>query len=372
MVIKKLTCFWKNLGDVYNKTGFVIFTIVHFLIGFIYANSLENLSFINDPKDFYEIASSANSWFSTFGIGHEFIAFLIYPLVKLGISLELLFFTFTIISYKGFLIYIELIGLKSIKGYNKILLLLFFLPTMHIWSASLSKEALILYLMAVILKYATFNKNNIKLVLALVMVFLIRPHMFFIILLALFLGFVLNNNYTKRNKTKIVLISVVFSFFFVFCSFKYYFEIENLSIESIVGYVDYFYSHRIQKQLGGSAINILDTSIFQRIFYLLFMPLPYIYNIKNIFQLCVAIENSLLLISLLGIVFIFFKKKKNNNLSLSLNSYIIGVVSISIVFFASYLYNLGLGNRMRLMFLPYLFFLIVKTIDFNNLIKSKN
>ena len=79
--------------------------LVHFTaMGFAYRDN------IIDATVFYETAKNAQSWFSAFGSGSQFMAFLIYPLVAIGMSKFVLYFLFSAISFQAFLWYFQQMG----------------------------------------------------------------------------------------------------------------------------------------------------------------------------------------------------------------------------------------------------------------------
>jgi hypothetical protein len=126
----------------------------------------------------------------------------------------------------------------------------------------------------------------------------------------------------------------------------------------------------LTENLGNASISISDTTIFTRIFFLIFMPLPLLYNMNNEIQLIASMENILFLIIFI-IALINYLKNGSKFKALVLDQKFTLIASITlIVFFGSYLYNLGMGNRMRIMFLPYLFYFFINTINLKN-IKSK-
>ena len=364
--------FWYKIKDPYLKVGFVIFTITHFLIGSLYAFKLDTLTFINDPKDFFEIALNSQNFFSAFGLGHQFMAFIIYPFVKTGMNIETIFLVFSFISYLGFLNYFELLKIYNLKKYNKLLLLVFLLPTPHIWLASLSKEVIIFYAMSIVLKEVINGKYGIKILISLLFIFLVRPHMSLLIFISILLSFLLGKDLSMKQKIYYLGGVGLMSFLMIYLTSKYFLKIEDINIQTVLEYVYDFYNSRITKKVGGSAIDVKNTSLLERMFFLLFMPLPFLYNITNVFQLCSSLENTVLLVCFF--VFMYsslMKKMKSRKLNLRVKVFLYSNVLITIVFFSSYLYNLGLGNRMRIMFLPYVFYIIIKETDLNSLFNRK-
>ena len=189
--------FYRTINIIKIRIGFVFFTFVHFFISFVFAFFLDDLETINDPKDFYSVALESENWLASFGLGHDFMSFLIYPFVKIGVCIEVLFLLFALISYKAFVLLFDLISIEDISCKTILLLGFFFFPTIHIWTGFLGKEALLLFALVSIL-YKIRNSNySYSLVSLLLLVFLVRPHMFLVVSVALVLTWFFDKNISK-------------------------------------------------------------------------------------------------------------------------------------------------------------------------------
>lgn len=342
-----------------SKVYILILTLEHFIITGIFAFFLEDFTSINDPQRFYKIALKSNSWFSLFGFGNTFMSFLVYPFAKIGISLKVLFFLFSLIGWSGFLNLFKALDYRIQKKIS-FLYFLFLIPSIHLWTSSLSKEPLLLFFISVIInQIKTKNLINYKTLICLVIILFIRPHAFALLSLVLIVIFLLNDgSITLKRKINVLLVSLLAIFVGLYFSIVYFLKIEKFS-------VDYF-KYRIQlfidvnSNSGNAGISLLETNIFERILYLMYMPLPLLYNSENFFQLYISLENLVYVMLTLYIIYqIIFKKNKsicwNNDTIFAL------LTSILMIFlFGSYLYNYGLGNRMRIMFYPTLFFVLIK------------
>jgi len=360
-IIKKTNS--KNL-----KLYFVVVTIMHFMISLAFAFFIDNFN-IPDAIKFYSDAQEESSWLALFNIGSSFISFLIYPFVKLGVSREVLFLVFSTISFKGFLVYFELIGLKRLEKINKFLLLAFLFPSLHLWTGFLGKEPLLFLLMALLIKNISLKKYNLSLVLMFVLIFLIRPHVFFVLVFSLVIVFLFEKNISQKLKRNVILTAVFSVLIFIPVFLFFFLRIETLNFTSLQSYYTSFME--ITANLGRSSVSIESTTIFSRIFYLIFMPLPIVYNIKNELQFVAALENIGYLLFFITII-IFYAKKHLRYRYFGTNQKFALLSSILLILlFSSYLYNLGLGNRMRIMFFPYIFYLLMTIVNFPPTIKIK-
>lgn len=351
------------------KCFLILFTVVHFSFSLGYAFFLDKLTSIHDPIDYYNDALNSESWMSSFGLGREFMSFLVYPFAQLGISIISLFVFFAAISFKGFLIFFDLLKLNNLERRNYWLLLFYLLPSIHFWTGSLGKEAVLIYLMAIILSKVKIVKIDFKLFLVSLLMFCVRPHLFLVIILAVGLLFAFGKELPVKTKFKIgfsilLLIALLVPVFFV-----YFLKIDLFNFSSFVAYFDSFLD--TTKLLGESKIDLIETNVFTRILYLVFMPLPFLYTLKNNMQYIVAIENVFFLILFFSsIVGILKSKTKWNNFSNDIKFSLISILMI-IILFGSYLYNLGLGNRMRAMFLPYLIYFFISVINSKPIVLNK-
>jgi hypothetical protein len=345
-----------------NRVFLVCFGALHLLVSFVFGLSLDRLPSILDPHDFFNAALSADSWFQLFDFGHGFLSFFIYPLVHAKVSLIVLFLVFSTISFKGFLIYFEMIKLDSIQKRSYPLLVFFMLPSIHVWTGMLGKEALLFLWMALLLKKISDRTYDWKMIVLFLLIFFLRPHVFFVLLVVLFV-LVLRDDKNSRQLKVFVIWTTAFSFLVLLpLGALFFIDLDSFSLNSLLAYKDYFINYTAS--LGGNtAISLKETTFFSRILYLLFMPLPFLSSIKSPIQWISVVENSYYLVAFIG-VFVYLLRKRFSFKMLDREvQFALVSGSFLLLLFASYLYNLGLGNRMRLMFLPYFFFAAFRILD---------
>jgi hypothetical protein len=300
------------------------------------------------------------------------MSFLIYPFVQLGVTIEVLFLVFATISFKGFLLYFKMLELKSITKHNWFVLLLFLMPSLHFWTGFLGKEALLFFLMAYILKNVKAKSFNFPFFLAFLIIFFIRPHVFFIVAFGFLIVLLLEKEISKKTKRYLILIPSIIIIALIPIFLKYFLKIDTIDIAGIKEYLSSFLNYT-QTNTGNSPISLIDTNLFSRILILLFMPLPYIYAIKNSFQWGIALENVyFLLIFVYSMYCLAVNRIKMNIIRMDIKFALITSVLL-VVLFGSYIYNLGLASRMRVMFLPYLLYVLIIAFNSvkNNLLLKK-
>ncbi len=355
--------FLKNIDKKLYKWFVIVLTIIHFMSSFIFGFFLDKFKTANDPQRYFGNAINSDSWFNCFGMGGDFVSFLVYPFAKIGITIETMFLVFALISYFGFIIYLKLFELNKIRNKIIYLFLLFFLiPSVHLWTGFVGKDALVFFLMAIFLQFIHKNKYNYLFFIILALIFVTRPHVFLIILFSLAILMLLKKEISLKTKFKYGLISLPV---IIFCSIIFilvYVKIDSLSYESFVSSYNDFIQYSELGKDSTTYLSLSDTNIFTRMFYLLLMPLPIVYEIKNLFVLVSSFENIYYLIVFVFVIYVFMKNRKNITLTFDTKFAILTSI-ILIIVFSSYLFNLGWGNRLRVMFYPYLFYSFIKIIE---------
>jgi hypothetical protein len=309
-----------------------------------------------DPLVFYKTALTAESWISLFGLGSTFMAFLIYPLIKAGVSLFVLFFLFASISYQAFLWYFNQMAScysNTVTIYGIPLVQFFFLlPSFHYWSSFLGKDALVFF----ILTYLLFEiKNRIKLnflqILVLFVFLLLRPHFCFVVFIAGFIYYFTENNIGSKIRIKLLLgvLAIIGVLFPVVMQFL---NITNFSSNTLQAKWIGLSAYATQSSSG---INLMESSYLDRLWLLMFRPLYY--DAVTFYQYVISIENSfVLLFFIIGVIYIFLKGKEIRITGDVKFALLTG--SLLFLMIASYIYNLGLASRMRLSFLPLFFYVV--------------
>ena len=105
---------------------------------------------------------------------------------------------------------------------------------------------------------------------------------------------------------------------------------------------------------GMTSIPINESNYFERMIMLLFRPL--FYDSINIRTFLISFENLFFIV----LIFSFLTKSKKNTKNFIIsNTYVLIVIISCVVFYSFYMYNMGLANRMKTMFMPYLLYLLI-------------
>lgn len=321
---------------------FLLFSVHFSAAGIAYSDNIIDANF------FYETAKTANSWFSAFGLGSQFMAFLIYPLVKIGISKFILYFLFSAISFQAFLWYFDQMSKHSAMGltiYGISLTQLFFLlPSLHYWSGFVGKDVLVFFFLTYL-----FFENKMKFRfsilhgIVLVLLLLLRPHVFVVTFGAFFIYYMTQRDVSTKIKTKLLLLTLTVLGISIPIVMQFI-NLEGFTFKTISRKWNEINAYALS---GESGVDLMASNYLERIWLLLFRPLYY--DASTFYQYAISVENSLVLLLFLWGIIYLIKRKIVVSGEIKLAFLIGGSIFLMIAF---YIYNLGLASRMRLMFLP--------------------
>ena len=242
------------------------------------------------------------------------------------------------------------------SGFVKLMaMLIVFLPSMSFWSGAIGKDS-IAFMSTGLLLWASIDlKQRYKLFfIAFFFMFIIRPHIAGIMLVAFFLSLLINNNLPLLKKffylsilsfVMIIIMPIVFEFIGLN---------EIISIESLKEYTNLRQSYNLR---GGGSIDISSMSFFLKLFTYLFRPLPY--EAHSLLSLISSIDNLFLLFIFILSLFSLLKLKKEKftlNHSKE-NRWFLLIFSVTaFIMLSSVTANLGISVRQKWMFLPILLY----------------
>ena len=146
-----------------------------------------------------------HSWLDFANYGTNFILFINYPFIKLGLPFWFGFLMYGTIGFLGirkFMDWSFLVFGKPFeyKGFN-LLYLVFFLPNLHFWTASLGKEALLFWgIASVFYALALQNYKTFSFVVGGLLVLLIPPHVALMLVAAITLFVLFDSNYSLKKR----------------------------------------------------------------------------------------------------------------------------------------------------------------------------
>lgn len=345
-----------------------VLTVMHYAVAAFFYYQMDFNDTNIDAVRYYQVAIETSNWFSLTAIGHGVISFLIYPFTSIGISLGTLFLVFSTISLKGFYIYMDLIGVSKLQLKSFWLLSLFLLPSGHYWTGFVGKDAIIFLLLVLVLKAVKLKKWDWYLAILLLAVFVIRPHVFFVLLIALVFVNVLDKQLSIQLKKKLMLGVIVAILVLLPIGLLFFMKLQNLSFEALQ--VSYHEFIAYTENFGATAISLETTNMVERMGYILAMPLPFLYPLTNVMLWASAIENCYVVLALIITFYQIFNGSSTKNFTRSDVKFTLIASAFLWLLFGAYVYNLGLANRMRMVFFPYLVYALL-TISSNKTNEKK-
>jgi hypothetical protein len=307
---------------------------------------------------FYSLGHSADSigyirktlmhdqWLDILGQGGDFIKFILYPLLKLGLS------------YLGCMVIFSFIGLLSYNYLLKIAIhinnyswsnwyYLLLLPNLHFWTNAVGKDSLIFYGICGLIFCIYFKKKLIYYIIPILLIGFIRMHILAFILFAYILSkLVMQKSMKISSRILVVIISAVIFFLFL-----------PLLKERVGLGEDSDISDRIEhmqnvNQIGGSSVNMSDSNFLIKWISYLFRP--FFFEAHNFFALLASFENIVWVIMIGYIIFslkkMWFYMKGNTFFWFCLTA----IITVSVPS-AYILTNFGIAVRQKMMFFPFIF-----------------
>lgn len=334
--------------------------IVHSLLSVGYAVYAATTT--SDSVAYYTKAKAAVSWFESWGIGTPFIQFLAWPFANL---FNLSYYACMIIfAFFGFiaimLFYItarENIKLEPVWAKFTLIELVFLLPNLHFWSASLGKGAVILLGLSV-LTYglSRFNRRIVPLLIGGLLTFMVRPHILFTVIMAVMLGIVLTSSGIKPYLRWIIFLVAGVIFIYISDTVLKFADTESLDILSSSSL-----SHRASElSKSHSGIDIQNYGLFMKMFTFWFRPL--FFDGQGAVGILVSFEN-LLYIYMFYVVLkkgILYWRDWNGWFRICLFFFLFASFAL-----AQVTGNLGIAMRQKAQLMPFFFIVFCKASSYS-------
>lgn len=339
----------------------VILFLYHSLLGVAYY--LYALANPSDSIGYYGRVLAlrrGEDWFDYYGVSTVFIEFINYPLVQsFGFTYESSMAFFSWLGFLGFLLFYVFFlenthSRPRIFGYNGMLLLLV-LPNLHFWSSSLGKGSLIFFGFG--LFFFGLSKPGARfwaLILGGWIIFQIRPHIFYVVLIALGLGYTFSTKGVAIGYRVVILIVALFLLNFIYADVV---RLTGLEDDSLL---DPLISHRARELTKAtSGIDITSYSLPEKLFAFWFRPL--FVDAPGVLGLVVSFENLFYLFFFLRLLqpkALAYLWKADALVKTSLLTF----VGVSLAL-AQITGNLGLAIRQKSQVMILMLFVILKFLD---------
>ncbi len=226
---------------------------------------------------------------------------------------------------------------------------IWFLPNFHFWTSGIGKDTL-LFTCIVMIIYAVLKLRTrwYLLLIASVLTFAVRPHILLFLVVSLGAGLILDGRMKVYQKLFLTLLALAF-LVLILDKVLAFVQLENLESSAISEYASKR-SSSLNKVQTGSGIDTSSYPFPLKVFTFLYRPL--FFDIKGILFLLASLENLILL--LFSVVIIFKKplrafKKGNYVMKAGLFFFLISTMAFSLI-----LGNLGIMLRQKNMLMPWL------------------
>ena len=314
----------------------------------------------SDSNQYYAVTQMSESWGELWQTGTRFVHFINWPFVHLfGLSYVSCMMIFAHIGFLAsgyfYLSLLEQTGsMALVKGRFTWCEIVFLLPNIHFWSASIGKGAIMFLAIALyIYGLSRFNRRSLFIIGGLFLAYMVRPHVAFVLVGGTAVGSLFAGRgipwYVKMG---IGGIAVGASFFL----FQESVEFTQVGDQNNL---DAFLSHRAE-ELGkaGSGVNMANYNIFMKLFTFWFRPL--FVDAPGALGLFVSFENAIYLYMLYQIVMGFRNWR-------SLNGWFKSAIFIFLlgsIILAQVSGNLGIAMRQKAQLMPLFFFVFAKLKEF--------
>jgi hypothetical protein len=327
---------------------------------------------------FHTAQNSVIKWSTFFTPGTQFIcnlSVMFYPFVTMFDNRYLmLFLPFSFLAFCGSLVFyrtLKPLYASRIKK-TELYLLSFFLPNMIFWTSNLGKDSII-YLGIMLIFYGVLNgpytlKTIVSIVVGGVLVYFVRPHVVFFLLVGFGIGIFLER-YVLSIRSIVLLLVVTVAFL---ATYQYIFKEIGIQSETENSTeLNNFYDAGVNRmesgamtlRTGGAATqSSAQFKIWSSPMYLIrFLGSPFVWQAKKPIQLGSAIENILYQYFILYII-INWKIYRSTKLLPYKYGLLMYTVFGSIIMGMTYT-NFGLTVRQKCMVLPciLLFYACVRT-----------
>lgn len=298
------------------------------------------------------------------GIEFEFgtagISYLTALLVHgFGLSLLGCFLVFNIFGSIGLLAFdgcLRTATEDKSQNIRRLATLIVFLPSVSFWSSAIGKDALSFMAAALALWAALdLGRRALLMVLAVAVMFLVRPHIAGMMVIGLTLASLLDAKASLGKKLLLSSVSVVVGASLVPFALQYAGLGDTVTAEGLSSYIE---RRQSVNMVGGGAVDIANMSLPMQLFTYLFRPT--IIEARTVFALAAALDNLILLYLFIAGACTFLGRAKEIHQGNRVFMWTYSLLAWLVL--AMTCANLGIALRQKWMFVPMLIFLLISVI----------
>lgn len=337
--------------------------VLHFVLAVGYAAYAAQTT--SDSIAYYHKASITANWFSVWEVGTPFIHFLTWPFANLfGLSYYACMIVFAFFGYVAIVLFYitarENLNLRPMWGKLTAVELVFLLPNLHFWSASIGKGAVIILGLAFfIFGLSRFNRRIFSIIFGGFLTFMIRPHIFFTVVLSVMLGIILTSSGIKPLIRWFIFIAAGVVFLYISDDVLKFADTDSLDILS-----SSTLNHRASElSKATSGVDIQNYGLFMKLFTFWFRPL--FFDGQGALGILVSFENFIYLLMFYQLIRqgIFNWKSWNGWFRICLFFFLFGSFAL-----AQVTGNLGIAMRQKAQLMPFFFIVFCKAMSYRDVI----
>ena len=353
----------KAINDLNKNDSKAVFLFGYHLLFIPLAYKLRVDKGYSDAHFYWGMSIDINqhSWLDFANYGTDFILFLNYPFIKLGLPFWFGFLLYGIIGYYGVLKWVhwaELVVKDNFKykGFN-FLYLVFFLPNLHVWTATLGKEPIIFWaISSVFYALATQNIKSFSFIIGSLAILIIRPHVALMLLSAIAAVFLFHKSFSLKKRIAFAALT----FTGVLALLYVVFQSTNISYWDWKR-IRYFNEYSILSfKHSGSYVPMLDYSYAYKWFSFNFRPL--FFDAHSVLGLLASIENLLSLIVFVTALFLIIRFYHSIDFVPQIKVVFLFTFIVGLLYVERYA-NLGIFMRTKIMFQPFMLIVLFCIIN---------
>lgn len=287
--------------------------------------------------------------------------YMINSLFAYGLNFSLLG-VFLVNNIFGFLGLLAFQGSLNIATENKrkrikqLAMLIVLLPSISFWSSALGKDSISFMATGFALWAALkLDKRTVLMAFAIFMMFLVRPHIAGMLIIALAFSMVLSAKVSLVRRLIMGVAALLIAAALIPFALQYAGVSDPSSAEAVIEYME---GRQGSNMDGGSSIDIASMNLPMKLFTYVFRPS--IFEARSVFALAAAIDNLILLYLFIAGGYALLKGKSRK---FTENRKFMWVyASLAWFVLAMTTANLGIAVRQKWMFAPILIFLLISLI----------
>ncbi|WP_405420691.1 hypothetical protein [Marinobacter flavimaris] len=231
-----------------------------------------------------------------------------------------------------------------------------FLPSVSFWSAALGKDAISFMATGLALWSALdLSRRSFLMVFAIGAMFMVRPHMAGIMVMAIAISALMDSNASVIRKVLVGIFATSVAAVLVPFALEYAGIGAVVGVESLTEYIDKRQTYNME---GGGGVDIASMSLPMQLFTYLFRPV--LFEARSVFALAAAVDNLILLGLFIfgGIALLRGRKTVLDENRVFMWAYALSAWLILAMTTA----NLGIAVRQKWMFAPMLIFLLISVL----------